>query len=297
MTCCTAHANVCASVSQAVRAWPIWELPPWLVAFIVAVTAVLRRRARRGRLGCPPDRPRPVPVRRPAGLHRSHGRAHQAGRARTPGSIKDVYAVWELPIAILLPPVYALLAPLLRIAFCTQWRVRRIPLHRRVFSAAAVGLSYGVASVGFPRGGPARARTGGSASGVSHVRSGCWPWPLSASLQWAVNQALVLPAIKGADPAMRIRDMLLARERVQQRRRRAVRGRPGHARHSHQPPHDRVRAARSSPCCSARSGTPSWSTPPASTPRPGCSTPVPGNAKPPPRWLVLSVLVPPSPWS
>ena len=30
-----------------------------------------------------------------------------------------------------------------------QWRVRRAPLHRRVFSAASVGLSYGAASVTF----------------------------------------------------------------------------------------------------------------------------------------------------
>ena len=36
------------------------------------------------------------------------------------GVIKDVYAVWELPIVILLPPVFALVAPLIRIAL-TQW--------------------------------------------------------------------------------------------------------------------------------------------------------------------------------
>ena len=31
------------------------------------------------------------------------------------GVIKDVWGVWELPIAILLPPVFALVAPLIRI--------------------------------------------------------------------------------------------------------------------------------------------------------------------------------------
>ncbi len=67
------------------------------------------------------------------------------------GVTKDVYAVWELPIAILLPPLFALLAPLVQFAL-TQWRIRRIPLHRRVFTAAAVGLSYGAGLAGLPRG-------------------------------------------------------------------------------------------------------------------------------------------------
>ena len=33
-------------------------------------------------------------------------------------------------------------------------------------------------------------------------------------MQWVVNQLLVLPAIRGADPTMRIRDMLFERNRV-----------------------------------------------------------------------------------
>ena len=64
------------------------------------------------------------------------------------GMIKDVQGVWELPVAILLPPLYALIAPITRIALM-QWRVRRAPLYRRVFSSASVGLSYGAASVTF----------------------------------------------------------------------------------------------------------------------------------------------------
>jgi diguanylate cyclase (GGDEF)-like protein len=36
----------------------------------------------------------------------------------------------------------------------------------------------------------------------------------AAAVQWAVNQLLVLPAVKGADPTMRVRDMLFERERV-----------------------------------------------------------------------------------
>jgi diguanylate cyclase (GGDEF)-like protein len=36
-----------------------------------------------------------------------------------------------------------------------------------------------------------------------------------AALQWAINTVLVLPALKASDPALRIRDMLLRREQVQ----------------------------------------------------------------------------------
>ncbi len=62
--------------------------------------------------------------------------------------VKDVQGVWELPVAILLPPFYALFIPIAQTAL-TQWRVRHALLHRRVFTAAAVGLSYGAASVTF----------------------------------------------------------------------------------------------------------------------------------------------------
>ena len=64
------------------------------------------------------------------------------------GIMTDVQGVWELPVAILLPPLYALIAPVARIALM-QWRVRRAPLYRRVFSSASIGLSYGAASVTF----------------------------------------------------------------------------------------------------------------------------------------------------
>ena len=64
------------------------------------------------------------------------------------GLVKDVHAIWELPVAILLPPFYALLMPIVRLAL-TQWRVRRGSVYRRVFSAAAIGLSYVTAALVF----------------------------------------------------------------------------------------------------------------------------------------------------
>lgn len=55
------------------------------------------------------------------------------------GMAKDLLSVWTLPIALLLPPVYALLAPVPLTAI-KQLRGRSGLLHRRVFSVAAIGL-------------------------------------------------------------------------------------------------------------------------------------------------------------
>ena len=116
------------------------------------------------------------------------------------------------------PPVFALLAPLIRIGL-TQWRIRQIRLHRRVFTASAVGLSYGLASVAFHAIGHLAAGPEGShlarygfPSSDGRVAAGrgrgracssgrpTWPW--------------CCPRSRAAIPAMRIRDMIFDRERV-----------------------------------------------------------------------------------
>jgi diguanylate cyclase (GGDEF)-like protein len=195
---------------SAIRTWPLWELPRWVVIFIMMVTTVyvavigfaltttplvLRDLLLCGALMlCTAAT---VELTRRAG--------------ENAGVIRDVYAVWELPLAILLPPVYALVVPAFRIAL-TQYRIRRVPLYRRVFSAAGVGLSYACASVVF------HAVTGEGFDTTAAPRVGA-AWvlavALAAAVQWTVNATLLLPAIKGADPAVRIRDMILARESVQ----------------------------------------------------------------------------------
>ena len=131
----------------AIRDWPLWSLPRWLTVFVLAVIAMdlvaigvaassttitAHDLVLFGLLiGCTALA---VEMTRKAG---------EQG-----GMIKDVQGVWELPAAILLPPVYALVVPIVRIAL-TQRRVRRAPLYRRVFSCASIGLSYGAASVTF----------------------------------------------------------------------------------------------------------------------------------------------------
>jgi diguanylate cyclase (GGDEF)-like protein len=132
---------------------------------------------------------------------------HRAGEPA--GLVKDVHAIWELPLALLLPPLYGLLVPIPRMVL-VQWRVRATLVHRRVFTAAAVGLSYGAASAAF--------------HGVEPVIAGSVPgaqarvlaWALAAAacgvLKSAVNKVLVMTAVKGADPAASVRAQLFTRE-------------------------------------------------------------------------------------
>ncbi|MFI7586785.1 GGDEF domain-containing protein [Spongisporangium articulatum] len=64
------------------------------------------------------------------------------------GMTKDLLSAWWLPIALVLPPAYSLVAPiLLMVQF--QVRVRRSPVYRRVFSVFAIGLAHAVASLAF----------------------------------------------------------------------------------------------------------------------------------------------------
>jgi diguanylate cyclase (GGDEF)-like protein len=203
--------------AQTFRAWPLWALPRGLAVFIVVLTAVYAAAL---------------------GLTASMAQVHpwdlfvfavlmlciaitvelttRAGE--NAGVIKDVWGVWELPIAILLPPVFALVAPLIQVCLA-QYRIRRIPVHRRVLSAAAVGLSYGLASVGFHAFGPLVLGPGVlvDPGRYSHAQAAWWLLAVAAAgvLQWAANLALVLPAIKSSDPSLRIREMIFDRERVQ----------------------------------------------------------------------------------
>jgi diguanylate cyclase (GGDEF)-like protein len=131
-------------------------------------------------------------------------------RASEPdGVVKDVYAVWELPMVFLLPGLYALIVPAIRLTL-TQWRVRRVPVYRRVYTAATIGIGYGCARIVY----------------MSVLPVGCHPraylwshtsmWLVAAGAgaiaQWAINQALIGSAFKLANPHARIRDELFGRE-------------------------------------------------------------------------------------
>src|SRR6266568_4309032 len=64
------------------------------------------------------------------------------------GVSRDLLSAWWLPIALLLPPLYALIAPFI-VGAVLYLRARRIPVYRRVFSSAALGLAGAATSATF----------------------------------------------------------------------------------------------------------------------------------------------------
>src|SRR5688500_16832943 len=56
------------------------------------------------------------------------------------GVARDLLSSWWLPVALLLPPVYALLMPI-PLQALLQFRVRRTLVYRRVLVASALGIA------------------------------------------------------------------------------------------------------------------------------------------------------------
>jgi diguanylate cyclase (GGDEF)-like protein len=185
------------SVRQAVSQWRLWELPRRLQLLITAVVtaycaaicaAVTATRVQAGQvrlfmvlLGCGAAA---IVLTRRAG--------------EPDGMARDVYAIWDLPAAVLLPPLYALLAPVPRMVLA-QFRVRRTLLHERAYTAAAVGLAYAAASVAFHAAAPllgagAGTGTGGRAMLWTMLAAGC------GLLRLGLNDGLALAAARGAAP-------------------------------------------------------------------------------------------------
>jgi diguanylate cyclase (GGDEF)-like protein len=195
----------------AVRAWPIWGHPRWLIVYICAVVTVDAAAvlvATTVGLGSGRD------LALFAALLACNAATTEFTRrsGENAGVTKDVHGVWELPAAILLPPVYALVMPILRQTLI-QLRVRPAPVHRRVFTASAISLSYGVSWLAFHA-------LAGIPLGYSIVLGGDksrWIFAIAIAglLQWAINTVLVVPAVKGSDPLASLRDMFMRRETVQ----------------------------------------------------------------------------------
>jgi diguanylate cyclase (GGDEF)-like protein len=203
-------------MTSPLRTWQLWQLAGWLRAYVIAVVIadsiaigvaaylwVPGVRAAQlllfaALLGC---------VAVTVEMTRSRGEAA--------GLIKDTYAIWELPAAILLPPVFGLLAPIPRIAL-TQWRIRQIAPHRRVFSAGVISLSYGAANIGFRFLSNHLALVAGIPVGLGGQVTFRWLLAvvLAGVIAWAINNLLILPAVKGSDPTVQVRDVIATREGI-----------------------------------------------------------------------------------
>jgi len=190
--------------------WPIWELPGWLAALVAGIIAIYAA-AICAALALTPIRA--ADLRMFAVLLACGALAVELTRrsGEAGGVDRDVYAIWDLPAAVLLPPLYALLIPVPRMILY-QWRIRRTRLHRRAYSAAAIGLAYAAASLAFHATAPAlsglAAGTGGRAVMWTLLAGSC------GLLRLAVNDTLVMTAVKGSTPATRLRPLILGPEAI-----------------------------------------------------------------------------------
>ena len=128
------------------------------------------------------------------------------------GMTRDFLTVWVMPIAILLPPVYAVVTPV-PLLVLTQWRIHRGIVYRRAFTAAALGLAYGGASYVF------RLFPASFAGGTIGTGMHALTWTVAVALCEVIggrgHRFLILGGIKLADPSARLIEQELNREALQ----------------------------------------------------------------------------------
>jgi diguanylate cyclase (GGDEF)-like protein len=125
------------------------------------------------------------------------------------GITRDFITVWVLPIAILLPPFYAMVTPI-PIYVLTQFWVFRGIIYRRVFTVGAIALAFGGVSLLF-RAFPA-SFAGPSIGTGTHALT----WAVAVAICEQVgrrgNQLLIAGGIKLTDPSVKFAEQELNRE-------------------------------------------------------------------------------------
>jgi diguanylate cyclase (GGDEF)-like protein len=194
-----------------IRRWPLWSLPPAARAYVVAApTAGVAAAAALA----PSTQWHPSQAVVYVLLLASSMAMVEATRdvklARDTLT-RDLQEVWYLSIAVLLPPFFALLAPI-PITVVKQWRVRRNLTHRRVFSIASNGLGYGAASVVYHA--AVRPLLDGHLSPGVHDAGQLTAIVAAAITGYLVNAWLVVGAVKLTSPTARIRALMFTRETI-----------------------------------------------------------------------------------
>jgi diguanylate cyclase (GGDEF)-like protein len=136
------------------------------------------------------------------------------------GVWRDLLSAWWLPVALLLPPLYALVAPAV-LGLLSYVRVHRRAVYRRVFSSAALGLAGAFASVLFRLFTPG-APEGQATAALAYPGPNAWllhPSQAAVAAACAVafavlNTCLIAVAAWLVDPDARMADMLWDRERM-----------------------------------------------------------------------------------
>jgi diguanylate cyclase (GGDEF)-like protein len=128
---------------------------------------------------------------------------------RQGGMTRDFITVWVLPIAILLPPFYAMVTPIPLYVLTQIWVFRGI-VYRRVFTVGAIALAYGAASVLF------RAFPASFAGGTIGTGRHALTWAIAVAICEQVarrgHQILIMGGIKLSNPAARVIPQELNRE-------------------------------------------------------------------------------------
>lgn len=128
------------------------------------------------------------------------------------GLTRDFLTVWVLPVAVLLPPIYAMLTPI-PLYVLTQMQVHKGVVHRKVFTVAAIGGSYGAGSFVF-HAIPASFAGPTLGSGMHAVT-----WTIAVGAAELVGRrghgALIMGAIKLSNPDFRVLKQELTRESIQ----------------------------------------------------------------------------------
>src|SRR5215475_13328447 len=197
---CSRRARLAATV----RGWPLWQLPLLPRMYIIAVSSAAVVAAAIVAVGMFFQWRQLIlfAVLLCCGL----GSVEATRRFDIPqgGIVRDLTTVWCLPVAVLLPPFYALILPGPLLAL-TQLRVHRGIVYRRVFSAAAIGLAYAAASWAFRSLQPQVA--GPSPGNASHAAVWCLVVASCDVLAWLINNTLLAAAIKASDRTTRIREL------------------------------------------------------------------------------------------
>jgi diguanylate cyclase (GGDEF)-like protein len=129
-----------------------------------------------------------------------------------PGVTRDFSTIWALPTAILLPPVYAAIAPITFMAVLQIW-VNRGTLYKRVFTCASISLCCVVTSLVF-RCFPASFAGGTIGSGLH-----AFTWTVAVAacefIGGRLQHFMIVGAIKLANPEERVWSMEWDREALQ----------------------------------------------------------------------------------
>ena len=192
-----------------VRGWPLWTVRPALLGYILTVLVTY---AASLAVAWVHVQLRGADVAVFAALLAVGAVSVELGRRvnEPQGTlVKDLFSVWYLPIAVLLPPAYALSAAIPLQVF-SQWRMRSGLAYRRAFSTAAVGLGFGAASVVFH----GLILTGGAPHLSAGLPAVGWVAAVvgAGAARLMINVGLIAGAIRLSDPGARLRDIVLARD-------------------------------------------------------------------------------------